>query len=174
MCREFNLKENFSLLNENDQEVPEIIIKGFAESNLPNQFFLEQFLQPGKEPFCEKKYWRSFARILICRGIERLKDVKTELLIWLQDVNWPGFEEICKFVLSNFSEFKVAVMHSVIKALNEKDDGWFYSLWIILFKSKNMTEFEISKNMKMIKKLFAQSNNQTTVEEKLNEFLASD
>ncbi|MDR2091479.1 MAG: hypothetical protein LBP62_07535 [Clostridiales bacterium] len=55
-------------------------VKLFAESGLPNEFFLRHFFPPYPEPFCRKKYWEGFAKVLEYRGVNKLDDVKNDVL----------------------------------------------------------------------------------------------
>ena len=54
MCLEFNWEEELPLLAEDCNEVQKFVIERFAKSDLPNDFFMQQFDLPAKKPFCEK------------------------------------------------------------------------------------------------------------------------
>lgn len=172
MLKEYRLnsRTKFSLLDESIHGVSANTIESFANEDLPNEFFIQQFLQPGIKPFCEKKYWRSFARILICRGVNKLSDVKEELLMWLQDINNPGSVEICRFVGDNFIEFEAAIKTDILKALDKGDDAWFNTLLVVLLQNKGLPEIEISSVLRGATQAF-ENKNKTTFEELLNNFV---
>lgn len=75
MCQESNIIEKLYLLANDKNEVSKSFIIMFAESKLPNDFFIQQFNYDVKAPFYEKKYWDSFAKILVYRGLEKTKNV---------------------------------------------------------------------------------------------------
>lgn len=47
------------------------------------------FLQPGS-PHYGKNVWDNCAKILSARSNEELSPYLIELMVWLQDMNWPG------------------------------------------------------------------------------------
>lgn len=107
----------------------------FAKGGLPNSFFLQQFF--GNEGGFGKRYWQSFAEVLCARGLPRVADVADDMLIWLQDINWPGSGAIIQFVKAHFNEFKPAVIRAVERARSERDVIWFE--WLLLCFFPNST-----------------------------------
>ena len=99
-------------------------VNEFAQSDLSNKFFLQQFFPPYPKPFCEKKYWHGFAKILETRGLQKIDDVKEDLFIWFQDGNWPGNEIIQPFIKNNKSYFKSSFINSILKAIDVDDISW--------------------------------------------------
>lgn len=147
MCQEFNWSSELKLLAEDITNTTDDSLNRFVESELPNEFFLKQFIYPGVAPFCEKKYWKSFAKILIKRGLNRTTDVRAAMLIWLQDINWPGSDLIWNYVLANVSEFKDALKECVIFSITENDEAWLNALLSIFFKSNGFSDLEIAKKL---------------------------
>lgn len=101
----------------------------FAKSDLPNSFFLQQFF--GDKGGLGKRYWQSFAEVLCARGLPRVADVADDMLIWLQDINWPGSGTIIKFVQAHFNEFKPSIIRAVERAHSERDVIWFE--WLLSY-----------------------------------------
>lgn len=142
--------DNLYLLAENEKIVTKQTIDMFANSNLPNSYFVKQFTDIGQQPFCDKKYWRSFSRILIARGANALTDVYRQMLMWLQDINWPGSVEIANFVCQNFDAFCTAARRCVDQALQASDDAWLNCLLLTACKSRN---FSVEQQREIFKKV---------------------
>lgn len=106
------------------------VIDYFVESSYPNDYFLQHLHAPYPEPFCHKKYWESFAQILVKRGLPKINDVKQVILIWLQDTNWPGCKTIIKFVNENKQAFKKEIINACVQAYSDKDSIWLKNLLI--------------------------------------------
>lgn len=173
MSPEFDWKEKINVLSEDSSPVSESDIALFADSNLPNRFFLQHLLQPESEPFCRKNYWRSFARILICRGIEQIQDVKKDLIVWLQDINWPGSMEIFKFILQNFSQFQDEIKKSIIEAVGTKDEQWFNTIWLMLYQKQKLSHVEISERIRYLEDIFESDNSKDIVSNLINVYFDS-
>jgi hypothetical protein len=153
MCQEFDWCSELKLLADDNELVVNESVKKFAESKLPNEFFLQQFTQIGKEPFCQKKYWTSFAKILINRGISCVKDVLETMLIWLQDINCPGSDLIWNFVIVNFAEFSQPLKKCIVSAIITDDIAWFNALLSLVYKIKGFSDLEISKKLSIDRRL---------------------
>ena len=147
MCRDFDWQTELKLLTDDVDVVTNENINKFAESELPNKFFLQQFTNIGEEPFCHKKYWKAYAEILISRGISRIADVREDILIWLQDINWPGSDLIWSFVLKNFSEFSEPLKKCINLAISTDDSAWFNTLLSLVYKSKGYSDKKISEKL---------------------------
>ena len=174
MPQEFDWKEKIDVLNEADRFVSESDVALFADSNLPNAFFLQHFLCPGAEPFCRKRYWRSFARVLISRGIERIADVKKELLIWLQDVNWPGSAEVFQFILFNLLSFQDEIKISMLEAVKTKDEAWFSALWLLLYQKQGLTEAEIAARLSTVSEILTADKGEEVTSNLIDEYFAKE
>lgn len=94
-----------------------------------------------------KKYWKAFAEILISRGISRIADVQEDILIWLQDINWPGSDLIWSFVLKNFSEFSESLKKCINLAISTDDLAWLNAMLALVYKSKGYSDKKISEKL---------------------------
>ncbi|MDR2267214.1 MAG: hypothetical protein LBE09_06505 [Christensenellaceae bacterium] len=101
-------------------------VKYFANSDLPNSYFLQHLKPPYPELFCRKKYWHGLATVLAYRGIDKIDDVKEDIFVWFQDGNWPGNEVVWPFILKNKEQLKDSFINSVWKAFDIYDIGWFW------------------------------------------------
>lgn len=147
MCREFDWRSELELLIDDAAPAANGSVDKFAESDLSNGFFLQQFTKIGEEPFCQKKYWTSFAKILIKRGIDRISDVRETMLIWLQDINWPGSDLIWDFVLANYTEYLQPLKKCIVSAIITDDSAWLNALLSLVYKSKGFSDAEISERL---------------------------
>lgn len=73
----------------------------------------------------EKAYWDSAARVLKDIGYPRVKEVLPQLLVWLQDLNWPGSKETAEFLL-NIGSPIIPHVHEVLRG---SDTEWQY--WVL-------------------------------------------
>ena len=105
MCRDFDWQTELKLLADDVVVVTNENINKFAESELTKQVFCNSLRMLEKNRFVKKNIGKLLPRFLISRGISRIADVREDILIWLQDINWPGSDLIWSFVLKNFSEF---------------------------------------------------------------------
>ncbi len=122
-------------LDEQNIDIFNDAIDYFSNGELPNNTFLMQFTEPG-QIYSNKKYWYAFATILVKRGIPRIDDIKSNLLTWWQDKNWPGFNTIEEFVLNNKSNFIDIIKDKIFYSHQNKDIIWF----------KNLLELYVSSN----------------------------
>ena len=130
-----------------------------SKSDLPNDFFVQQFDLPAKKPFCDKKYWRSFAKILTSRKLENTPEIYKKLLIWLQDINWPGSDIIFNFVVENINDFSYSIKETLLEALYNNDDVWIISILTAVYKNKGLTNKEINGQLEKVQKLLINENN---------------
>ncbi len=144
MQHTFDWKKQLHLLSETHHLVGRENILLFARSSLPNAFFVRQFTHIGLQPFCQKKYWRAFALVLISRGINNVADVYNEMLMWLQDINWPGSVEMASFVADNFTQFREIIKDSLLQAINTSDEAWANALLTIIYRSNGLSDSEIN------------------------------
>ncbi len=107
-----------------------------------------------------KFYWRYRANVLLLRGYPKVKNVIPELYNWLQDINWPGADEIMK-LLSTFprdvlvSSFEEAVG----RAVKQNDEEWM--LFLYEFAENNNiieSEFENKELFKIIEDYYTSLN----------------
>lgn len=89
----------------------------------------------------QKKYFFYSAQVLVLRGYPKIQDVIPELLMWMQDINWPGsyeiFQLLCTIPKDVFMPFFI---EAVKKAYMEHDLAWMS--WLYPF----IEEFQIEKN----------------------------
>ncbi len=92
------------------------------------------FLQPHDE-YNNKNVWDNCAKILAERGDDELAPYLSELMEWLQDLNWPG--AFC-----------------IIERLNQySNDSWYHKEFNYSLKCARATRDGIwVKNLKLVKK----------------------
>lgn len=73
----------------------------------------------------DKPYWDNAARVLARMDARRLEYHIPVLLLWLQDMNWPGANTIAN-LLRTFGEPIIAPIQQI---LQDKDGTWIY--WIL-------------------------------------------
>ncbi len=77
-------------------------------------------------PTGDKSLWESQANMIVALGYPAVADNLSELLYWLQDMNWPGSRTISEFLVSIG---KPLVPH-IAEILNGNDEDWIY--WILI------------------------------------------
>lgn len=94
---------------------------------------LKAFFQPFG-PGYNKNVWENCARILYERSDEELEPYISDMLIWLQDLNWPGAETILKrlkeFQRLEMLEVNLKQMVPALTAIN--DDIWLKNISIVI------------------------------------------
>lgn len=81
---------------------------------------LHLLLQP-----ISKSYWRNAAMVLKKIGYPRVKAIIPELLEWIQDMNWPGAQEIVDLLITADDE----IVPYVKKVLKSGDGIWI--IWLL-------------------------------------------
>ena len=114
-------------------------IQEFADSDLPNSFFLQLLNDSCPLIFREKRFWIGFAKVLTTRGYERIKDDAEAMLMWLQDINWPGVCVIVPFVRKNFAFFRKTILQCITRALYSNDMAWANALLILYSEETGMS-----------------------------------
>ena len=100
----------------------------------------EKFVQVG-----DKGNWYYEALILTKRGYPKIADIIPKLFIWLQDMNWPGAEEIWKMLSTLPRDVLIENFEQAIgKAVEENDYGWMY--WLYDFAKENNIKATDLKN----------------------------
>lgn len=98
-------------------------------SNLVEQYAADQY---NNLMFCQrglKIFWEVEAEILVKNGYPKVKDSISYLFRWLQDLNWPGVEEITSLLLSfPTNEFVVGLEYAIVQAFKTNDDEWLINL----------------------------------------------
>jgi len=93
---------------------------------------LHLLLQP-----ISKSYWRNSAIVLKKIGYPRVKLIIPELLEWIQDMNWPGAQDIAD-LLSTIDDEIVPYVKQVLKS----GDG----IWIIWLLSEVVSKWNPNLN----------------------------
>lgn len=81
---------------------------------------LHLLLQP-----ISKSYWGNAAIVLKRIGYPRVKSIIPELLQWIQDMNWPGAQEIVDLLITVDEE----IVPYVKKVLKSRDGIWI--IWLL-------------------------------------------
>lgn len=101
-------------------------------SNLVEQYAIDQY---DNLMFCQrglKIFWEVEAEILLKKGYSKVKDSISYLFRWLQDLNWPGAEEITSLLLSfPTNEFVANLEYATVQAFTTNDDEWLINLQYI-------------------------------------------
>lgn len=91
------------------------------------------FLQPGNR-YYGKNVWDNCAKILSARSNEELSPYMTELMEWLQDMNWPGafciLERLKGMVNEPLFRYSYTICLKCAKAL--EDEVWENNLHMIV------------------------------------------
>lgn len=169
MYQESNLWSELELLaKENSSNA---LLDKYVKSELPNEFFLKQFTCIGERPFCEKKYWIAFAKVLINRGVEQTANVQAIMLIWLQDINWPACDLIWQFVLSNITAFHGAIKECILKSITTNDEAWLNALLSLVFTSQGFSDFEIARKLSISEELLQSKDTIETLSVKVDSII---
>lgn len=98
-------------------------------SDLVEQYTIDQY---DNLMFCQsglKIFWEVEAEILVKKGYPKVKDSISCLFRWLQDLNWPGVEEVTNLLLSfPTNEFVVGLEYAIVQAFTTNDDEWLINL----------------------------------------------
>lgn len=88
---------------------------------------LKAFFQPGG-PQYGKSVWENCALIISERSDEELKYYVSDMLLWLEDLNWPGSELILER-LKRFRKVDILAMHlnHWVPALDKLGEGAWLS-----------------------------------------------
>lgn len=89
-----------------------------------------ELLQPDR-----KEYWENAAKVLFIMGYPKIKDAIPGLLIWLQDINWPGATIVMEILGSLPKDIFLPYLENAVKeALNSNDDIWLENLSSFIMK----------------------------------------
>ena len=87
-----------------------------------------------------KEYWENCAKILVRLDNEKLTELLSELLVWFQDLNWPGGI----IILNRLQELPTqtiekSVLETIEKAILTKDYLWIeFLLYLNNIKTKKI------------------------------------
>ncbi len=108
-----------------------------SNTTIPNICFLHQFLNIPKLSI-DMKYWDKCADVLILRGHEKIKSVELFMLIWLEDLNWPGSFKIFNYFLTlDITELNDLVIEAFTLAYYKKDMEWAINLCNLINNKEN-------------------------------------
>lgn len=116
-----NIEEIMDMLDWN--QPIEIQKQGIALAKSINT--IVPFIQP-LTPKYSKNVWDNCALVISCENDEVLKPHLSELLEWLQDMNWPGAYRIHDRLLeySDNDSISSAIRDCIKKAKNSADNPW--------------------------------------------------
>lgn len=84
-----------------------------------------------------KEYWGNAAKVLLKMGYPRIREAIPGLLIWLQDINWPGSNEVMELLRTiPKAEFVPFLEDTVKEALSSDDEIWIENLSYFLSQLK--------------------------------------
>lgn len=82
-----------------------------------------------------KEYWESAAKVLLKMGYPRIKEAIPGLLVWLQDINWPGSNVVMELLRTiPKAEFVPYFEDAVKEALSSDDEIWIENLSYFLLQ----------------------------------------
>jgi hypothetical protein len=77
----------------------------------------------------DKSCWQNEARVLLILGYPRFREVIPAMLEWLQDLNWPGSNEIVEALASMPKDDLAGYLSKAAeRALGEGDTDWLDGL----------------------------------------------
>jgi len=96
-------------------------------------------VRPSKDKSC----WENAAKVLEKIGYPKNKSILAELLIWLQDMNWPGAVIVFDILIAANKEDLIPYIENALKKANEERDYiWITSLKeLINRKNISITDF---------------------------------
>ena len=108
--------------------------------------------------------WTKIARvrkthIWVLQVFKDTPEIYKKLLIWLQDINWPGSDIIFNFVVENINDFSYSIKETLLEALYNNDDVWIISILTAVYKNKGLTNKEINGQLEKVQKLLINENN---------------
>lgn len=103
----------------------------------------EKDILPFLEPWTReisKENWETCAKVVCDRTNQELVKYLPEMLVWLQDINWPGSLLIQKRLWNiPYNELKPSLDKSISLAIKEEDPSWL--MWLSeLIKDKDERE----------------------------------
>lgn len=128
LCWRLVPKISFPLLWENPDAVDDEVIDTLSAEVAKEPPRLTRLLAPWA--LCGKECWENFARIIAAQSDAVLEHYAAGILVWLQDLNWPGsmllFERLAKVRADKIDR---AIEECIGFAENVcRDDEWVYFL----------------------------------------------
>lgn len=125
-----NIDKIYNMLSwDNDEKIQ---IRGIKES--ANIKSLNVFILPIL-PNNSKSVWENCARILVTKNNGELKPYLTQILRWLQDMNWPGAELIYDRLLTfSYQDIETPIRICLCIAEKTNDFPWKKALVSLMEK----------------------------------------
>lgn len=97
----------------------------------------------------DKTLWDSSARFIKSIDSNELRGFEKPLLIWLQDLNWPGFRQVIE-VLADFPPETInrAVNETVLQIKEKDDELWLAGIKVLCNENEQLASL-ISKENKV-------------------------
>ncbi len=95
---------------------------------------LSPFILPfAAPPEHSKNLWKNCAIVLCERSDAELKPYLIEIMVWMQDLNWPGAERILERLqaFEDKQALQFALRTTKNYAIGDNDDPWLYNLDMI-------------------------------------------
>ena len=103
-----------------------------------NELYL--LVRPSEDKTC----WENAAKVLKKLDYFRIKVILADLLMWLQDMNWPGASTVFDILISVDKEELIPYIEDALKKANEElDYMWITSLKELINK-KNISATDFS------------------------------
>ena len=91
-------------------------------------------------PFKNKSYWKNAAIAIREIGYPKIEEIIPDLIVWLQDMTWPGAMIIEDVLMTVPREVLTKHIENAVEiAWDSEDDEWIY--WI----SELVKDYDISK-----------------------------
>lgn len=114
----------------NDKE--DIIAAKKKLDKIPSEL-LHLIVQP-----LSKFHWENSADVIVTIGVERCIPIIGELIIWIQDMNWPGAIKIYNMLKQSENPIiDTYIVKSLEIAKKEGDEDWLENINMLIEERKN-------------------------------------
>ncbi len=132
LCEAFKMKDITEVMNMLDwHKPPEVQTKGIALAK--DAETIRPFIQP-MTPEHNKNVWENCATVIAGKCDEKLEPYLSELLEWVQDMNWPGafriMDRLQKY--SDDAALRSAVNACIARARECGDEVWESNLCMLI------------------------------------------
>ncbi|ULO09067.1 DUF5071 domain-containing protein [Paenibacillus sp. 19GGS1-52] len=94
-----------------------------------------------------KGHWDGAAEVIVAIGYPRVKSILSELLVWIQDLNWPGYQVIADF-LRDIGQPLIPEIKRVIIEHTSDQDWLYYIIECILSKWPTELVAQLNKELR--------------------------
>jgi Domain of unknown function (DUF5071) len=99
----------------------------------------------------DKSCWQNEARVIQELGYPRFREVVPAMLEWLQDLNWPGANEIVEALAGMPKDDLVGYISQAAEYAMEKgDDEWLFGLQHLVRESSLAAELVVDSRIRAI------------------------